>query len=159
VSRLPSHGPSAHTEGCDCVRCTGFPTGNTFSQRHGAYSTLHLGKRAAQLAAEVRDTAPVYEDCDEPTVRLLALTLARVEAATKALDKIDQLATSGTDGIAVYQSELHARLRQDLRGWIHTSVKLAAELGLTPQARGRLGVSVAQIQTERTRRELLERYG
>jgi hypothetical protein len=158
VSRLPSHGPSQHGADCKCVRCTGWPKGNTLSLRHGAYSTLHLGKRAAQLAAEVRDTCPVYEDCDEPVVRLLALTLARVEAATKALDRIDQLA-NGADGIAVYQSELHARLRQDLRGWIHTSVKLAAELGLTPQARGRLGVSVAQIQTERTRRELLERYG
>jgi len=30
---------------------------------------------------------------------------------------------------------------------------------MTPLARGRLDVSVAQIQTERTRRDLLERYG
>jgi hypothetical protein len=158
MTRLPSHGVSAHTADCDCVRCTGFPKGNTLSVRHGGYSTLWLNKRAAQLCAEIRDTAPVYEDCDEPVVRLLGLTLARVEATTKALDRIDQLAQE-SDGLAAFQAELHARLRQDLRGWIHTSVKIAAELGLTPQARGRLGVSVAQIQTERTRRELLERYG
>jgi hypothetical protein len=158
MSKHPSYGPSAHTEDCNCVRCTGFPQGNSLSLRHGAYSSLHLGKRAAQLAAEIRDVAPVYEDADEPVVRLLALTLSRVEAATKALDRIDEIANSG-DKLGVFQSELYARLRQDLRGWIHTSVKLAAELGLTPQARGRLGVSVAQIQAARTRHDLLERYG
>ncbi len=153
-----SHGTSAHLDGCTCARCVGFEPGNALALRHGAYSTVYLGKRAAQLAAEVRDTAPVYEECDEPTVRLLALTLARVEAATRASDRLDELADGGSP-LAPYQSEMYGRLRQDLRGWIGTAIRLAAELGLTPLARGRLDVSVAQIQTERTRRDLLERYG
>jgi site-specific recombinase XerC len=32
----------------------------------GAYSSLATGVRAAELAAEVREVAPVYEPCDEP---------------------------------------------------------------------------------------------
>jgi hypothetical protein len=125
-----SHRWSKHGENCECAKCLPFPKGNTLSLRHGAYSTVYLSKRAAQLAAEIRDVAPVYEECDEPVVRLLATTLARVEAATKALDKIDELAQGGDrDSLAVFASELHTRLRQDLRGWVHTSTRLAVELG------------------------------
>jgi len=153
-----SHGTSAHTEPCQCARCRGFEHGNTISLRHGAYSTVHLGKRAAQLAAEIRDTAPICEPCDEPVVRLLALTLARVEAAAKAIDRLDELADGGSP-LAAYQSQLNESLRRDLRGWIGTSMRLASELGLTPLARGRLGVSVAQIRTEQTRQQLLSKYG
>jgi hypothetical protein len=119
---------------------------------------VHLGERAAQLAAEVRDVAPVYEECDEPVVRLLALTLARVEAAARAIDRLDELA-DGSSPLAPYQSDVYESLRRDLRGWVGTSARLAGELGLTPLARGRLGVSVAQIRTEQTRQELLAKYG
>ena len=153
-----SHGASTHSPDCDCLRCRGFQNGNAIAVKHGAYSTVYLGKRAAQLAAEIRDTAPVYEDADEPVVRLLALTLARVEAAAKAIDRIDELALGGSP-LAPYQSGMYDRLRQDLRGWVSTAVKLAAELGLTPLARGRLGVSVAQIRTEQTRQDLIAKYG
>jgi hypothetical protein len=153
-----SYGTSKHDDACTCAHCEGFQPGNTISLKHGAYSTVHLGKRAAQLAAEIRDTAPVYEDADEPAVRLLALTLARVEAAAKAIDRMDELADGGSP-LAAYQSQLYDSLRRDLRGWIGTSMRLAAELGLTPLSRGRLGVSVAQIRTEQSRQQLLAKYG
>ena len=153
-----SRGASTHGENCSCVRCRGFKPGNSLGLRHGAYSTLHLGKRAAQLAADIRDTAPVYEEADEHVVRLLALTLARVESAAKALDRLDELA-DGSSPLGPYSSEVGGRLREDLRHWIGTATKLAAELGLTPLSRGRLGVSVAQIRTEQTRQELLAKYG
>jgi hypothetical protein len=48
----------------------GVAAARAFSLIHGAYSTVHLGKRAAQLAAETRDTMPVYEYCDEHAVWL-----------------------------------------------------------------------------------------
>jgi hypothetical protein len=132
--------------------------GNTLSMRHGSYSTVWLSKRAAQVAAEVRDVMPVYEPADEPVVRLLALALARVEAAAKAIDRLDS-ETAGREIGAYMLPEPGMRLRQDLRGWMHTAAKLAAELGLTPVSRGRLGVSVAMIQSERARQELLAKYG
>ena len=153
-----SYGTSKHDEDCACNRCQGWQSGNAVSLRHGAYGTVHLGDRAAQLAAEIRDIAPVYEDCDDYVVRLLALTLARVEAATRAIDRMDELADGGSP-LAAYQSALYESLRRDLRGWVGTSAKLASELGLTPLARGRLGVSVAQIRTEETRQALLAKYG
>ena len=91
-----SYGLSKHNENCACDRCTGWLPANTASLRHGAYSTVHLGKRAAQLAAEIRDTAPVYEEADEPVVRLLGMSLARVEAASRAIDRMDELAGDGS---------------------------------------------------------------
>ncbi len=147
------HGPD-----CACTRCQGFSPGNQLAVRHGAYSTFRTSRRSAQLGAEIRDVMPLYDESDEVQVRLLGTTLARCEAASVALDKLDE-ALAGMEGSDLVNGlESLQRLRSDLRSWIRLAARLADGLGLSPLARGRLGVSVAQVGTEQARRALLERY-
>jgi hypothetical protein len=115
--------------------------------RHGAYSTLACGPRAAELASEIRQALPLYAPADEPSVRLLALALARVERASAALDEVDE--RLGSRRLAAYLAEGEERLdrlRRDLRAWIGTATKLMSELGMTPSSRARLGLDVALAQ-------------
>jgi hypothetical protein len=63
-----------------------FAPGHELSVRHGAYSTLWLTARADETVDALRSLATRYRENDEPMVRLLAATLARIEAAIEALD-------------------------------------------------------------------------
>jgi hypothetical protein len=117
--------------------------------RHGAYSTLRLAPRARELADEIRNVVPAFSPADEPMVRLLALTLARVEMATRALEVIDERAEGNE--VTVYlgdSAESLRRLREDSRGWINTARRIANDLGMTPTSRAKLGLDLARTETE-----------
>ncbi len=106
-----------------------FPPGNDLALKHGAFATLKLGPRADEIAAEVRELVPAYRPNDEVSVYLLALALARIEAAWAAVS-----------GAKAGESEsLETRLRQ----WVNSAARLADKLGMTPTSRGRLGLDVA----------------
>jgi hypothetical protein len=120
------------------------------------HQALGASRRAARRAG--RDDA-VYSPADEPTVRLLALALARCEAATAALDAAD--ATTDGKPLTAYLAEnagALARLREDLRSWLSTAAKLTNALGLSPLSRSRLGLNVAMTQ-KMLGTDLVERYG
>jgi hypothetical protein len=91
---------------------------------------VKLGARADEIAAEIREVVPAYRPSDEITVRLLAVTLARSERAFAALED----AAPGD----------LARLEQDARGWVNRATALVDKLGMTPTARARLRLDVAQ---------------
>ena len=91
---------------------------------------VKLGERVEEIAELVRaDVGSLYRPSDEIMVRLLAIVLARIEAASTALEQ----ASPG---------DLQ-RLEADLRGWINTARRIANDLGLSPTARGKLGLDVA----------------
>ncbi len=121
-----------HGADCECPRCSGFTAGNGVALRHGSYALVQLGPRAAELAAAVRATAPLLDDCDDAILGLLGLTLARVEAASAELDK------------AALADRL--RLSADARGWVSTAARLLDSLGCSPAARARLGVDVSRVK-------------
>jgi hypothetical protein len=134
-----------------------FERRNSAATKHGAYSTLRVGPRAAELADEIREAMPLRSPADEATLRLLALALARVEAASAALDRVDQNSASELSPYMIESAPQLGRLREDLRSWLSTAAKLAASLGLTPVSRAKLGLNVAM--TERALGgTLLERY-
>lgn len=154
-----------------------FQPGHDLSVRHGAYSTLKLAPRADELATELRQVMPWYGPADEVAVRLLALTLARIEAATAALDVVDdrldgirtadetkraqRLRAYVTDGEPENLAGSLQRLRDDLKGWIRLSRSLANDLGMTPTARAKLGLDLVQARSAQSRLEehVRDRYG
>jgi hypothetical protein len=118
-----------------------------------------VGRRALEIAHALRPTLPLYSAADEPTLTLYAVTLARIELASAALDEIDQTSAGGPLGpYLVEQAEKFARLRDDLRGWVNTARRLGNDLGLSPTSRARLGLDLAATQRI-LGAELLERYG
>jgi hypothetical protein len=122
--------PCGHGPDGTCVKCTGFQPGHELSLRHGAYSTVKLGPRVDELADLVRqDVGSLYRPSDEIMIRLLALVLARIEAAARALETAD--------------GDSLQRLAADARGWVNTARRIANDLGLSPTARGKLGLDVA----------------
>jgi hypothetical protein len=141
-------GESRHGPDCPCPRCRGFEPGNQLSKGHGAppvhgaYATLRLGARAPEIADALRGDVPGYRASDEPTLLLLGVTLARIEAAVAAVD----------DAVP---AELE-RLRSDLRGWVNTARRLLNDLGMSPTARARLGVDVAVAKRAWTLTEIAE---
>ena len=138
-------GPSRHGEGCACWRCRGIQPGETSpALKHGAYSTVAISPRAAELADLIRETAPLYEPCDEPALRSLAIILARVERAESALQKADAVLDSEDAGPLAAYDETFSRLQADLRRWLVAAEKYFAAFGLTPGSRARLGVDVAR---------------
>jgi hypothetical protein len=86
VPKLPSYGPSSHTENCECVRCTGFPPGNRLSIRHGAYSTLHLG--GGELHGSVDPAAQVLP---QPRVQIRLVDRELVAAVRDLVDAVNRL--------------------------------------------------------------------
>jgi hypothetical protein len=149
-----------HGDDCQCVRCQGFAPGNELHRTHGAYaSTLRLGERVSELAVEIRDSVPVYSPADEVVVRLLAVTLARIERASVAIDRVDDEAEGKEiDAYAGARGEQLQRLRSDLRGWINSARRLANDLGLTPTSRAKLGLDIARGRGEALRAHLASAY-
>lgn len=123
-----------------------FRPGNTAGVHHGAYATVQLGPRVAELADEIRDLIPGYSPADEVALRVLCLALARLEQSSAAIDDDTPAADL-------------ARLRQDERGWANTIRRYLADLGLTPVARSGLGLNVARARGEVLRAHLAENYG
>lgn len=107
-----------------------FQRGHELSVKHGAYSVVKLGPRVDELADALRaEVGALYRASDELAVRLLALCVARIEAAAKALEEA--------------APDQHALLDTRARGWVNTAGRLMSDLGLTPAARARLGLDVA----------------
>jgi hypothetical protein len=106
-----------------------FEPGNALGVRHGAYAIVRLGDRTAELADQLRQLVPAYMPADDVAVQLLALALARAEAAATALE-------------GAKPGDL-ARLEQDLRGWVTKATSLADKLGMTPTSRSRLRLDLA----------------
>jgi hypothetical protein len=107
-----------------------FAPGHELSVKHGAYADVKLTPRTDELADQIRDGVPGRRPVDDIAIRLLALCLARVEAAAAVLG--DEVA-----------SDARARLEQDMRRWTAEAGRWSDRLGLSPAARARLGVDVA----------------
>ena len=107
-----------------------FEPGNTAAVKHSAYAVVQLGPRVAELAEDLRDAVPAYSPSDEVAVRLLAVTLARLEASSAALE-------------GASPADL-ARLRVDERGWLNSARRLLNDLGMTPTSRARLGLDITR---------------
>lgn len=156
-----------HGDGCECVRCTGFPRGHSLSTRHGAYAVVQLGPRAAEIAEELRSLVPGGDPVDGPAVSVLALVLARLERAMVALDQVDE--AMGERPLSQYVGsktetlEQFGRLRQDAKGWASVALRGLDALALVPTSRGRLGLDVARMRrldlSKLTDRELDELEG
>jgi hypothetical protein len=133
-----------HGSDCGCFRCTGTPAGNQLARKHGGYSMVGLGQRAAEIAEDIRPTLPAYSICDEPVVLLFAGTLARIERGMQAIEAIDEkLARDPLSPWMVEEAAKLQRLREDLRSWINTARRLANDLALTPTSRAKLGLDIA----------------
>jgi hypothetical protein len=136
-----------HGAGCPCTRCRGFDRGNDLPVTHGAYlNPLKLEGRTAEIADEIRPTLPSYGPADEPILRLLALTLTRIERAASALERVDQNSASDLGPYVFQDAQKFAALRADLRGWINTARNLANDLGMTPTSRAKLGLDLVRVE-------------
>jgi hypothetical protein len=140
-----ANGASSHGADCSCTRCVGFQRGHEITLGHGAYAVVKLGPRVDELAGELRELVPTYAASDEPAVRLLALTLARLERAEEALEQAEP-------------ADL-GRLRQDALGWANAARRLLNDLGMTPTSRARLGLDLTRAKGEALRAHVAERYG
>lgn len=98
---------------------------------HGAKADLALAPRAAELADYLREIVPARAESDEPTIRLLALILARVETAN---------AWIAEHGIFTGKSGKVQPVLKALSTWENSAARLCDQLGLTPTAKARLGV-------------------
>jgi hypothetical protein len=123
--------------------------GNQLATTHGARAFVKLAPRAAQLADDIRAVAPAGDDSDEVAIRLLALTLAQVEAATSWLAE---------QGIVDGEGNPRGILRH-LGTMMNTAARLANALGMTPTARAKMGLNLARARGEALRQHLDEHYG
>jgi hypothetical protein len=94
---------------------------------HGAYALVKLEPRAAELADEIRELVPASHPADEITVRLLALALAQVEAATSWVAE---------HGLVDEHGNPRGVLRH-LGTMMNTAARIADRLGMTPTWRRR----------------------
>lgn len=158
-----------HGDGCACRRCSGWESANQAAVRHGSYASparLSSDERTQELADGIRRAMPVYTAADEPAVQMLAITMRRVERATEAIEAADAMA--GDHPIAEYLADTAPKLlalRDDLRGWLRLSARLAGDLGMTPMARARLSLDLVRTEDalaglmDEGRRIRLERDG
>ncbi len=145
----PSHGPSKHEPGCECTRCRGFGKGNALAVVHGARSVVALEPRSAEIADEIRELVPARSPSDEPSIRLLALALAQVEAATSWLAE---------NGIVDENGNARSLLKH-LGTMMNTSARIADRLGCTPTSRATLGLDVARMRATEDGLENLRQRG
>lgn len=110
---------------------TPFEAGNEAAVRHGAYSPAKLAPRAQAIERDLRAVVPTYSPSDEHTVRLLALVLARVEAANEWLFE---------HGIFRNAKGEPQPILKALSTWENSAARLYDRLGLTPTARAALGL-------------------
>jgi phage terminase small subunit len=117
--------------------------------RHGAQSSIRLAPRAAELAADLRAVVPAVSASDEPTIKLLALVLARVEAANEWLAE---------HGIFVDETGNPQPVIRALSTWENTAARLLDRLGCTPTSRAALGLDLARSHSAVLRADLAARY-
>ena len=103
--------------------------------RHGAYSSIRLGPRAAEIADELRAIVPARGAADEPTIALAALALAQVEAASLYVAE---------RGIVDGRGRPQPILRH-LGTMMNTASRLLAALGCSPTSRAALGVDLVRV--------------
>jgi hypothetical protein len=123
--------------------------GNLAALKHGAKSVLSLSKRADEIREELVDDAPVKDPADGAAFDLCALTLAQAEVAALLVQRVrrDQLdAVALGERLSAEEMQAHARLAQDLRGWINSCGRLLTMLGMTPLSRAQLGLDIARAQ-------------
>jgi hypothetical protein len=124
---LGTEGRQRHGPDCGCTRCRGFEKGNAVATKHGAYAVVQLGPRVDELTDLIRPHVPGYVPGDEVGLRLLCLSIARLERSATALE-------------TVADPDASARLRQDERGWANTVRRYLNDFRLTPASRERAGV-------------------
>jgi hypothetical protein len=160
VHGTSKHGSSRHVEGCECVRCTGFPEGNEWraqpanelAVRHGAYSAVRISKRAEEIVALMaKDFRRTTEDM---AVGAVAIAWAQVEAGARAMEAV------ADDPAKRLKAE---RLSADLRKWIGSLYRALDRLGATPAANAELvarltaaGVEMRLTPEEREEKRELE---
>ncbi len=125
-----------------------FERGNAAAVRHGARSVVTLAPRAAEIAEEIRGLGIPYEDSDEPTIRLLALTLAQVEAGYAYVAELGLVDEHGSP----------RAILKHLGTMTNTAARLCDRLGLSPAGRAALGLNVARAKGEALRAHLAERH-
>jgi hypothetical protein len=110
---------------------------------------IRLAPRAAELADDLRAIVPAVSDADEPTIRLLALVLARVEVANEWLADRGLFLDGGPEIQPVIRS---------LSTWENTAARLLDRLGCTPTSRAALGLDLARSRGELLRADLVDQY-
>jgi hypothetical protein len=140
--RRGSHGPSRHGPDCCCVRCTGFQRGHRLSLRHGGRAVVAHEARARELADDLRELVPARSEADEPMIRLLALTLAQVEAMAGWLSE---------HGLVDEDGEARSILKH-FGTMLNSAARIADRLGLSPLARAQLGLDLSRTDHDALRR-------
>jgi hypothetical protein len=118
------------------------------SLRHGGYSVLRNERRAHEIREELIAAALIAEPADAATFDIAANLLARAERALLVLDhhhreEIGDLLVKGAPPNPEARQHL-IRLSADCRGWLNSAARLLAELGMSPAARAKLGLHLAQ---------------
>jgi hypothetical protein len=107
-----------------------------------------LAPRADEIAAGLRELVPASSPSDEPTVRLLATVLTRLELANAYLD-----------GNGLFDARGRPRpVLQLVSRWENSAARLLDQLGMSPTSRAKLGLDVARARGEALRAHLAERY-
>jgi hypothetical protein len=105
--------------------------------RHSATAMLRLAPRADEIAADLRLIVPAASEADEPTIRLLALVLARIEAANEWVAE---------HGIFRNGKGEPQPILKVLSTWENTAGRLLDRLGGTPTSRAQLGLDLARAE-------------
>ncbi|HEY3070427.1 MAG TPA: hypothetical protein VGJ34_08920 [Gaiellaceae bacterium] len=110
--------------------------GNTLALKHGATAVLRLAPRAAEITDELRSIVPATNDSDEPAIRLLALILARIEAANEWLAE---------NGLVRGKGDPQGILKA-LSTWENSASRLLERLGCMPTSRASLGLDISRMR-------------
>lgn len=116
-----------------------FERGNEVAVKHGALATLRLAPRAEEIANGIRELVPARSEADEPAIRLLAISLAQIEAAH---------AWVAERGIVDRKGKPEPILKF-MTTATNTAARLADRLGMTPAGRAQLGLDLAKGEAVR----------
>jgi len=111
---------------------------------------LRLAPRAAAIADDLREIVPTAGSADEPAIRLLALVLARIEAANEWLAEHGLFRGARGEPQPILKA---------LSTWENTAARLCDRLALTPTSRAALGLDLTRAKGEALRAHVAERYG
>jgi hypothetical protein len=130
------------------VRCRGFAPRNAAAVRHSAYSAVRVGELATLIEDELRGIVPAVDPSHEPTIRLLARELARIELVDRWLDEHGILDENGEPrGVLKMRSV-----------WTNSAARLANDLALNPSAQAKLKLHVVRAKGEALAQHLDQHY-